>query len=49
MSEELTPYVSWQDYIEILKTLPKATMLDLFQRKHIRSMIVLNFLIFAKI
>jgi SP family sugar porter-like MFS transporter len=29
-----------QDYIEILKTLPKATMLDLFQRKHIRSMII---------
>ncbi|GMY27607.1 sugar transporter ERD6-like 16 [Fagus crenata] len=29
-----------QDYIEILKTLPKATMLDLFQRKHIHSMII---------
>ena len=45
MSEELTPYVSWQDYIETLKTLPKAKMLDLFQRRHIRSMIVRVFFI----
>lgn len=45
MSEELTPYVSWQDYIETLKTLPKAKMLDLFQRRHIRSMIVCVFFI----
>lgn len=45
MSEEVTPYVSWQDYIETLKTLPKAKMLDLFQRRHIRSMIVRVFFI----
>lgn len=45
MSEELTHYVSWQDYIETLKTLPKAKMLDLFQRRHIRSMIVRVFFI----
>ena len=45
MSEELTLYVSWQDYIETLKTLPKAKMLDLFQRRHIRSMIVRVFFI----
>ncbi|XP_030973547.1 sugar transporter ERD6-like 16 isoform X2 [Quercus lobata] len=29
-----------KDYIETLKTLPKAKMLDLFQRRHIRSMII---------
>ena len=45
MSEELTLCVSWQDYIETLKTLPKAKMLDLFQRRHIRSMIVRVFFI----
>lgn len=45
MSEELTPYVSWQDYFETLKTLPKAKMLDLFQSRHIRSMIVRVFFI----
>lgn len=41
--------VSWQDYIETLQTLPKAKLVDLFQSKYIRSVIVSNFLMIAEI
>jgi len=30
----------WQDYIETLQKLPKAKLLDLFQRRYLRSVIV---------
>lgn len=49
MPEELPPSVSWQDYNKTLQTLPKAKLIDLFQSKHIRPVIVSNFLMFAEI
>lgn len=37
-------YASWQEYILTLQSLPKSRVLDLFQSKYIRSVIVSHFL-----
>jgi len=32
--------IVWQDYIETLERLPKAKLLDLFQRRNLHSVLV---------